>query len=127
MSARDPLDLTGDWSGTYEYPRYFPRVAFTASLAEQNGFVSGGVAETTLKGDRRATIEGRRDGAEVTWLKRYEHRDVAHDVQYEGVISGDGREISGRWAIFGNWSGVFQMVRQSRAAQALQRRAAIEA
>ena len=48
---------------------------------------------------------GRRVGAEVTWLKTYEDREVNHDVDYEGAVSDDGDEISGPWSIVGNWSG----------------------
>ena len=125
--AGDPLDLSGDWLGSYEYPRKFAPVAFTASVAERGGWLSGVVLETTLLGNRRAAMEGRRIGQAVTWLKTYQHRDVTHDVQYEGVVDGAGEEISGRWTIFRDWSGVFLMVRQSRAAAASQRRTAVRA
>ena len=120
-SPEHGLDLSGDWTGIYSYPRAIPPVSFTASLSEQGGWISGVVEEKSRKGvglARRlgATIQGRRTGESVTWLKLYDDLDDNYDaVQYEGAISADGEEISGCWSIFGDWSGSFLMVRKSRA------------
>ena len=125
--AGDPLDLSGEWSGIYNYPQAFPPVAFAASLAEQGGWLTGEISEVTFRGKRAASIQGRRAGLVVTWLKSYEHRDVSHDIQYEGVVSADGQEISGRWTIFADWSGTFLMARKPRSAARRERRATAKA
>ncbi len=123
-ASGDPLDLSGEWSGIYNYPAAAPPVSFTASIAESGGMLSGDISEVMENVPRSSAIQGRRAGLAVTWLKSYQHRDVDYDVQYEGAVSGDGDEISGRWTIVGVWSGTFLMVRQSRAAIAQQREVA---
>lgn len=127
--AGDPLDLSGDWAGIYSYPHSLPPVSFTASLSETGGWIVGEVEEQSEKGrgpPRRlgASIQGRRQGLSVTWLKTYDDPAHHHEaVQYEGAVSADGEEISGRWSLFGNWSGSFLMVRQTRTAASRRRRA----
>ncbi len=124
------LDLGGDWAGTYSYPRGLAPVSFAANLSEQGGWLTGVTEEKSAIGDglprlMRASLKGRRIGSAVTWLKMYEDREVHHDVEYEGAVSADGGEISGRWSLIGSWSGAFLMVRKSRAAVARQRRARV--
>jgi hypothetical protein len=59
-----------------------------------------------------ATLQGRRDGARVTWLKLYDRMLRAYnEVAYEGQVNEDATEISGQWRIPGNWSGTFLMIR----------------
>ncbi len=130
MSA-DRLNLSGEWSGVYSYPGALPPVSFSASLSDNGGWLSGVISEDGSppfpSGRRQSSLQGRRVGVTVSWLKTYEHREVIHDVAYEGAVSGDGEEISGRWSIVGDWSGAFLMVRQSRRAEARRRRAATRA
>jgi hypothetical protein len=123
-ASGDPLDLSGEWSGIYNYPIAAAPVSFTASIAESGGLLSGEISEVMEKVPRSAAMEGRRAGLAVTWLKSYEHRDVNHDVQYEGVVSADGQEISGCWSIFDVWSGTFLMARKPRVAARDERRVA---
>ena len=133
VSSERSLDVSGDWTGTYSYPRAIPPVAFSASLSEQGGWISGVVEERSwerLGPPRRlgASIQGRRAGVSVTWLKLYDDHDASYDaVQYEGAVSPDGEEISGRWSIAGSWAGTFLMVRKSRATANRNRRAAARA
>jgi hypothetical protein len=116
-APKNGLDLSGDWTGVYSYPGLTPPISFTARLSEQAGSILGVVEERSTVGlgpPRRlgATIQGRRTGFSVTWLKLYDDLDGFHDaVQYEGAVAQGGEEISGRWSIFGNWSGTFLMVR----------------
>jgi hypothetical protein len=131
MSDDGDLNLSGDWAGTYSYPGARPPVSFSASLSERAGLLSGVMEEkSVMRGGpprlRSASIEGRRVGFAVTWLKMYEDCEINHNVEYEGAVSADGDEISGRWSIFGNWSGAFLMVRKTRRARALERRAHVD-
>ena len=114
MSASG-LDLSGEWDGVYSYPDALPPVSFSAALSEAEGILAGRIED---EGGPAAALEGRRAGLDVKWLKTYAHRDVAHDVAYEGRVSADGAEISGRWTIVGSWSGPFLMLRRPKAAQA---------
>ena len=127
MSARG-LDLTGEWAGVYSYPSALPPVSFSVALVERGGWLSGeieeeGGSEPGFPKRRGASLQGRRAGLSVTWLKTYAHREVSHDVEYEGAVSADGAEISGRWSIFSEWSGVFLMIRKPQAGRARARRA----
>ena len=127
----DDLDLSGDWAGTYAYPFAKPPSPFTAKLTERDGWLTGVIEETSVIGGgpprpRSASVEGRRVGSSVTWLKMYEDRTVNHDVDYKGVVSADGNEITGAWSIVGNWSGPFTMTRKARAAMAEERQAAAD-
>ena len=128
----DPLDLTGAWTGIYDYPRGMPPNRFTASLRETGGTVTGETVEPSPSdhagyggGDAHAFLDGRRDSAQVSFVKHYDaaHR-AATPVAYAGTISGDGDEITGRWEVAGHWSGTFIMIRRSRGGAAIARREA---
>jgi hypothetical protein len=124
------LDLSGDWTGVYSYPRGLSPVSFAALMRDAGGALSGNIEEeAAIDGRaprlRSAALEGRRAGFATTWLKTYEHRDVSHDVVYEGEVSLDGQEIGGRWSIVGSWSGSFLMVRNAVLAKARERRARV--
>jgi hypothetical protein len=121
-------DISGDWTGIFNYPRDQAPVTFTASLQENGGWITGSVEETSARelGPPRplgASIQGRRVGAAVTWLKLYDEASPVHDaVSYEGEVSPDGEEIGGRWSIPDSWSGTFLMVRQPGKAAAREKR-----
>jgi hypothetical protein len=113
------LDLSGQWSGLYSYPpgRGREPVAFTATLKETDGWLEGSTTEVGQVGAARgltisATLQGRRSGRSVTFLKTYDGSFRSYDaVQYVGDVRDDGCEIEGRWTIQGNWSGTFLMIR----------------
>jgi hypothetical protein len=113
----DELDLSGLWRGFFNYPTAQPPVAFTATLTDAGGVLSGATEETGQVGMAAgltitATLQGRRSNMSVTWLKIYDgdfrHYDTVH---YAGDISEDGLEIEGRWTVAGHWSGTFLMIR----------------
>jgi hypothetical protein len=126
------LNLTGQWQGQYSYSRSKAPVAFSARLTESNTWLGGLIEEIGTAGDAKglpiaATVQGRRTGRSVTWLKLYHGNFRLYDtVQYAGEVSEDGLEVEGRWTIFGNWSGRFLMVRQSGQAAARKRRKAVK-
>jgi hypothetical protein len=123
-------DLTGTWSGIFNYPRSLPPGQFTAELRDHGGQLAG---ETTELGQTRrdqgstlhALIEGRRTGGSVDFVKRYDaERRANTPVYYTGSISADGDEITGTWDIPGHWNGTFIMIRQARNAAMEERRVA---
>ena len=128
MRVSDPLDLTGSWDGVFNYPRGLPPNGFRAALREHGGAVDGETHERSEQGaDRGRTITalltGSRTGTSVHLTKRYDSLHRTHyAVVYEGRLSADGDEITGRWSIPGIWEGTFLMVRQARKAATTARR-----
>ena len=111
-SGDDPLDLTGAWSGLYSYPRGPEPTPFNATLTENGGWLSGATEEITRGRSLTATLQGRRTGHSVTFLKMYDNPPPGYDaVQYSGDVNQDGSEIEGRWTIPGAWSGKFLIIR----------------
>lgn len=113
-------DLSGRWSGVFNYPTELPATAFLAELHDDGGALSGSIEEPDLfragAPSIGALIEGRRDGAAVRFVKFYDATDSGYDsVDYQGVVSDDGDEITGRWDIPGAWSSTFLMVREPAA------------
>ena len=128
MSGKGDLDLTGEWTGFFNYPVPAPPVNFEAVLREVDGQVTGTsteVGDTPRSRGRilHAVLDGQRDGASVRFLKMYEDADEEYDVvRYSGSLDAGGDEISGRWEIGGIWSGTFLMVRKRGAAEQVERK-----
>jgi hypothetical protein len=107
-------DLSGRWTGIFNYPRDLPPTGFAATVLDAGGRLSGEVAEPRYdgRGTLQALIDGRRDGSRVRFAKSYDGADGDYDtVRYDGTVDAEGREIAGRWDIPGAWSGTFIMVR----------------
>jgi len=111
-------DLTGRWTGIFNYPSSDPPNSFEAELRDLGGLLTG---LTTERDDDpqgsgetlHAVIEGRREGNVVRFDKRYDDFDLMPDlVHYDGFIHPGGDEIEGQWEIEGFWSGTFLMVRR---------------
>ena len=65
---------------------------------------------------------GDRAGRQVRFVKTYDELHRAESpVHYEGQVSEDGDEITGRWTISDSWSGGFMMVRASGRAETVER------
>jgi hypothetical protein len=117
QAADDALNLSGVWQGFFNYPIAKAPVSFSAELTDADGALTGTTEEIGDTGDAAgkrisATLQGRRAGHAVTWLKIYDLDYLQYDsVRYEGTISADGLEIEGRWTVPGNWSGTFLMIR----------------
>jgi hypothetical protein len=113
----DALNLTGLWHGQYSYPTVPAPVPFTAALADGSGLLSGTSEEIPTLGNAAgmtltATLQGRRTGHSVTFLKTYDELRYGYDaVRYSGDVNHDGSEIEGRWTIPGAGSGRFLMIR----------------
>ena len=109
--------MSGRWIGRFIYPASRPPVDFTAVLQDAGGWLTGATEEAGQRGEAAgqlltATLQGRRDGRTVMFLKTYDATPPGYDsVQYVGELSPDGTEIDGRWTVPGGWSGDFVMVR----------------
>ena len=63
-------DLTGDWTGLYNYPNKLPPTPFEASLRDHGGLISGVTTEPDFAfggegGTMHAMIEGVREGSDL--------------------------------------------------------------
>jgi len=107
-------NLSGSWTGIFNYPRGLPSTGFTATLRDVGGVLAGETLEPRYDGTAMlsALVDGRRSGVEVTFVKVYDALDGEHDsVRYQGSVDVTGLEIAGRWDIPNVWSGSFIMVR----------------
>ena len=117
----DP-DLTGLWRGLYSYPVKRAPVPFTANLNDSGGWITGATEEVAtnraaLGRTLTATLQGRRSGSSVRFLKLYDSPMRVYDsVAYDGSVNPEGTEIEGRWTVPGNWSGTFLMIREGEIA-----------
>ena len=125
MTGAEP-DLSGQWSGIYNYPARFPPNLFEAAIRDTGGLITGVI---TQPGEffeppgtvQHAVIEGQREGSLMRFVKIYDDlgRPTPH---YRGLVQAGGDEIEGEWTIPGDWSGTFLMIRGSGAAEALARK-----
>jgi hypothetical protein len=115
----DPLNLSGQWIGSYSYPHTDAPNRFSAVLIEVAGAIAGETSEhSTLPASDSiefpALIDGMREGQSVSFRKYYDDPRMAEDVvYYTGSFAADGNEILGRWQIPGDWSGDFIMIRST--------------
>jgi hypothetical protein len=120
-------DLSGHWTGIFNFPSLLPPGPFEAVIRDIAGAISGVTTEPGCMFDPPGTIldavlDGSRDGALVAFRKIYSDELRPDVVHYQGHIQPGGDEIQGEWAIAGDWSGTFLMVRGSKAAAAAERR-----
>jgi hypothetical protein len=114
------VDLGGDWDGIFNYPRALPPTAFTATLRDHGGVLTGETSEAGREGMLFALIEGRREGSGVAFVKLYDDHH-AKPIHYAGTLNTDATEIAGTWRIPGDWSGTFMMRRAGEAEEVEQR------
>lgn len=121
----DAADLGGDWDGIFNYPRALPPTAFTATLRDHGGVLTGETSEPGREGTLFALIEGRREGSGVTFVKVYDDHH-AKPIHYAGTLNADATEITGTWHIPGDWSGTFMMMRRGGEVEEVELRATEE-
>lgn len=120
--TKERIDLSGEWTGIFNYPVSEPSVAFEALIEDVAGIISGTTTElgrTVFSPAKRldAVIDGRRDGFSIQFIKMYDQADEQYDVvHYSGTIDPDGEEITGIWAVAG-MTGTFLMIRRAGAAE----------
>ncbi|HYD24799.1 MAG TPA: hypothetical protein VEB68_08370 [Croceibacterium sp.] len=119
MSGEGGYDLTGEWSGIYNYPAHLPPNTFEASLRDSGGIITGVIRQPGEIIEppgivQHSVINGSREGSTVRWIKLYDDLSRA-TPHYHGRIQPGGDEIEGEWTIPGDWSGTFLMIRRGRA------------
>ena len=126
MSGGADHDLSGEWSGIYNYPAHYPPNSFEAVIRDSGGAISGVIRQPGEFFEppgtfQHAVIEGSREGSLLRFVKIYDDlsRPTPH---YRGTIQPGGDEIEGEWTIPGDWSGTFLMIRGSRAQEEMVRR-----
>ena len=132
-SKTNAQSLTGVWNGLYTYPRHLEPVSFVAVLVDSGMSFSGTTHEPHVSNDvpggmLYGMIDGRREGAAVTFTKTYDGTGGwTHSVWYEGSVNGEATEIEGRWTVPGIWSGKFLMIRSGGKEEAVERKALVPA
>ncbi len=112
----DASDLKGLWQGSYSYSSSaeIGETPFKARLGGKDDALTGLITEKHLHNDGqiKAQIEGSFDGETLRFTKQYIASGTAYSrpVQYEGMLSADGRTISGTWVLPDD-GGVFVMRR----------------
>ncbi len=126
MNAPANFDLSGRWTGIFNYPQFLPPMGFEAILTDREGEIGGTITERDdgplgIGGTLLSIVEGRRHGSAVTFTKMYENFELMPDaIFYSGTLQPDGNEISGRWEIPGAWAGTFLMIRESGVAESVE-------
>lgn len=111
------LSLTGHWYGSYSYDGVMEPTAFTATLVDVEGWISGATEEQVDHGEGMARtfpamVAGTRTGSAVEFDKTYDGTGgLSHTVRYVGALTADGTEIEGRWRLPDGHSGPFLMMR----------------
>lgn len=119
MSENDFKNLSGYWTGVYDYAAADEAVPFNAVLCDEAGQISGEIIEPNTfaqAADRElfSSLSGVLDGGSVTFVKHYEALPGAgHTVLYVGEVDARRTKIEGRWRIGPSWSGPFVMNRAS--------------
>ncbi|WP_300531897.1 hypothetical protein [uncultured Mameliella sp.] len=103
------LDLSGDWTGVYDYGLDGDgSVPFAATLFDVGGVIWGTTLEPNTfapeaGAELEAEISGSRSAREVHFRKAYigRPRHGEEPVHYTGHVSPDGNRIEGNWTIRG--------------------------
>ncbi len=111
-------NLTGRWTGRYDYTRDAEAVPFEVVLDDNGGVLSGDITEpNTFRRDMgahlAATLIGDRLGFDVSFRKTYGGFDQGDDPIYEGALNDALTRIDGVWRFPDepDWLGRFMMVR----------------
>lgn len=127
-----PHDLTGQWHGTYAYPRGLgPATPFLANIIELDGSFSGTIIEPDayykLAENLESLIAGHRGGRAIDFTKTYRSKRHGYEnpVDYVGQMSPDGKSITGVWCLL-DINGTFEMFRENGIAETARTSASVE-
>lgn len=128
-------NLSGFWSGTYNYAQVPVATPFNLFMEDNGGDLSGTTLEpntfarSTLA-ELSATITGARAGSDVTFRKVYDAGQGAHanTVFYEGKVNADLTVIEGFWTFRQPHmpTGGFRLSRASGAAEEAEEKVAAD-
>ena len=109
VSAEAEYDLTGQWSGIYNYPALYPPNTFEAVIRDVGGAITGEIEQPGEFFEppgivQHAMIEGSREGSSVRFVKIL-RRPRPADAALSWRHPARRRRDRGEWTIPGNWSG----------------------
>ena len=96
MSSKSHMSVRGSWLGNYYYAQISQPCAFEAVFAEQDGVVDGSILDDGALGE--AIVVGSFAYPSLSFQKRYNNTSLA-PIFYEGLLSDDGKRLSGSWRI----------------------------
>lgn len=122
MADKQPSNLSGFWTGVYDYPRGLKEpVPFNAVITDTDGVLTGEIIEpntfsSAMDRELFASLAGKRDGMSVTFVKTYEKVPRGgHSLPYEGTLDSTCNRIEGTWRASPTWFGPFVMNRTTGA------------
>lgn len=97
-------NVTGTWLGNYYYASVGNATGFEAALVQSGNAVEGSILDDGALGE--AHLTGTCTAGELTFCKIYNSK-ARDPVYYRGVLSEDGKSITGTWRInktvHGSW------------------------
>ena len=112
------MDVSGFWTGEYSYDAVNGvSVSFQAELSLLGAILSGNTTEQNTFDEQAgqiliAELFGKVSGQDISFTKTYSNSPMGKDkVLYKGVVSNDGKSITGTWTIAGMWNGSFKMTK----------------
>lgn len=105
MSDQKQYSVQGSWLGNYYYDggAQLP-CSFEAVFVESGGRVDGSILDDGRLGE--AQVSGSFSYPSLTFTKSY-YNSTLTPVRYDGVMSEEGKKLSGRWHISGDCHGTW--------------------
>ena len=112
------MDVSGFWTGEYSYEAIKDvSVSFQAELSQLGAILSGNTTEQNTFDEQAgqiliAELFGKVSSHNTSFTKTYSNSLMGKDkVVYKGVVSSDGKMISGSWNISQMRNGSFRMTK----------------
>src|SRR5215831_13048748 len=96
MTECSERNISGTWFGNYYYSDLSQACAFEAVFVQQGASLEGSILDDGSLGEARVT--GTFSGGQVSFRKTY-FAAGHHPVNYQGLLSDDGKALSGTWRI----------------------------
>lgn len=104
MTENKNFGLSGSWVGNYYYSSATTAYGFEAVFIEDNGKLTGNILDLNVHGE--ANVTGTFACPKIEFTKLY-YKTNNLAINYEGVLSADGKSMAGTWQIppmaRGNW------------------------